>query len=42
MHRPHEAAEILLDYQLPQLLQNYWESEHVNMGRCQSNQSTWE
>lgn len=42
MHRPQEAAEVLVDYQLLQLLQNYWESEYMNMGKCQSSQSTWE
>jgi len=29
MHRPHEAAEMLVDYSL-QLMQGYWENENVN------------
>lgn len=42
MHRLHEAAEVLVDYQLLQLLQKSWDREPVNMGRCQSSQSAWE
>lgn len=32
MHRPHETAEILVDYLL-QHVQGYWEYKSMNMGR---------